>query len=151
MAPMHFSTKGEYALRALVDLAAQTREGPVRAVEVADRQGIPLNYLEQLLGVLKRAGVVASVRGPKGGFALARDPSDVTVEEVLVCMEGEVVPQECVGRECPEGAEKASVCAVRQVWAKVAAAISTALGGLTLKELADEQRALEAASSMYHI
>jgi Rrf2 family protein len=148
---MHFSTKGEYALRALVDLATQGREGPVRAVEVADRQGIPVNYLEQLLGVLKRAGVVASVRGPKGGFALARDPSEVTIEEVLVCMEGEVLPQECVGRECPSGAKKASACAVRTVWTKVAAGISAALGGLTLKELADKQRALDAACGMNRV
>jgi Rrf2 family protein len=148
---MHFSSKGEYGLRALVDLATHGTEAPVRAAEVAERQSIPLNYLEQLLGILKRAGIVTSIRGPKGGFALARDASEVTVEEVLVSMEGEMLPQECVAHDCPEGADKASVCAVRKVWGKVAMAVRSVLSGLTLKQLADDQRSLDASSSLYHI
>lgn len=151
MSPMRFSSKGEYGLRALVDLATHGSDVPVRAAEVAERQGIPLNYLEQLLGILKRAGIVASVRGPKGGFTLAREAADVMVEEVLVCMEGEMLPQECVAHDCPEGAEKASFCAVRKVWGRVAEAVRGALTGLTLKQLADDQRALDATSTIYHI
>ena len=151
MGGLQFSSKGEYGLRALVDLATHVGETPIRASDVADRQGIPLNYLEQLLGMLKRCGVVTSVRGPRGGFGLARDAADVTVEEILVCMEGEMLPHKCVAHDCPEGVERATVCAVRTVWQTVAQAVSSALGGLTLKDLADRQRALEDATSTYHI
>jgi len=151
MASMHFSSKGEYGLRALVDLATHVGNSPVRAAEVAERQGIPLNYLEQLLGMLKRAGIVTSLRGPRGGFALARDAVQITVQEVLVCMEGEMLPQECVAHDCPEGADRASICAVRRVWGRVAEAVRASLGGLTLKDLADEQRDLEATANAYYI
>lgn len=151
MPAMHFSSKGEYGLRALVDLVVHGQRQPVRAAEVADRQKIPLNYLEQLLGTFKRAGIVRSVRGPRGGFAMARDAADVTLEEVLVCMEGEILPRDCLAHDCPEGPQRSSVCVVRKVWAKVAEAMKGALSGFTLKQLADEQRALDAASTTYQI
>lgn len=85
---MKVSTKGRYGLRALVDLAAYSKEGTIPLSEIAKRQNLSLNYLEQMFGTLRRAGIVKSMKGPSGGYMLARDASEITVEEVLTALEG---------------------------------------------------------------
>ena len=85
---MKVSKKARYGLRALVDLAVHIQECPVPLVEIAKRQEMSLNYLEQVLGALRKAGIVKSMKGPKGGYSLDKEPKEITVEEILAAVEG---------------------------------------------------------------
>ena len=85
---MKVSKKSRYGLRALVDLAVHIQECPVPLVEIAKRQEMSLNYLEQVLGALRKAGIVKSMKGPKGGYSLDKEPKEITVEEILAAVEG---------------------------------------------------------------
>jgi Rrf2 family protein len=91
---MRISSKSGYALRALFDLAQHVGEGPVQSEEIARRQGIPVNYLNQLLITLRRAGLIESMRGPQGGHMLARAPEAITLLEILNALEGPLLPDE---------------------------------------------------------
>lgn len=86
---MKISTKGRYGLRGLVDMAAYSCAGPISLAQTAKRQNISLNYLEQVFGILKKAKIVNSVKGPGGGYSLARSAEDITVKEILEVLEGE--------------------------------------------------------------
>ena len=94
---MRISTKGDYATRALQDLALHYDQGPIPIEKVASRQGLPVRYLEQLLLTLKRAGLLLSKRGVNGGYSLARPPSQITLGEVLRAVEGPIEAIYCVG------------------------------------------------------
>ena len=85
---MKVSTRGRYGLRALVDMTIHSNNAPVSLVQVANRQKISLNYLEQVFGTLRKAGIVVSVKGAGGGYKLARDAESITVKEVLEALEG---------------------------------------------------------------
>lgn len=87
---MKLSTRGRYGLRALVDLAANSGENPVSLTQTARRQKLSLNYLEQVFASLRRAGIVSTVKGAGGGYALARDMEEITVKEVLEALEGKI-------------------------------------------------------------
>src|SRR3712207_4861160 len=86
---MRLSIKGDYGVRALIDLAERTGQGPVQSEAIAKRQGISEAYLDQLLTQLRRAGLVRSVRGPRGGHELARSPEQITLDEALAALEGD--------------------------------------------------------------
>jgi len=152
MAALRFSTRSEYGLRALLDLAIHGNGAPVTASEIAERQEMPLHYLEQLLSSLKKAGIVRSTRGPRGGFELARPPSEVDLHKVIGCLEGGVVPADCLDEVAPAVCNLISVCAVRNVWKRVAQAIAETLRGITLEDVRQEQLELQGQfSPMYHI
>ena len=85
---MRISAKADYAVRAAVELAAAPNEKPIKAEAVATKQGIPLNFLENILGELRHAGIVRSQRGFEGGFRLARDPADITIADIIRAVEG---------------------------------------------------------------
>ena len=87
---MKVSTRGRYGLRALVDMTIHSNNAPVSLVQVANRQKISLNYLEQVFGTLRKAGIVVSVKGAGGGYKLARDAESITVKEVLEALEGTI-------------------------------------------------------------
>src|SRR3970040_765526 len=89
---MKVSTKGDYGVRALVELAHHYGQGPVQSAEIAARQEVPETYLDQLLTTLRRAGFIRSVRGPQGGHALIRDPKEVRLSEVMTALEGSLAP-----------------------------------------------------------
>ena len=93
---MMISTKGRYALRIMIDLAQHDSDIPVSVREIADRQDISGKYMEQIIGVLSRAGLVRSVRGAQGGYHLVRPAKDVTVGMILRATEGDLAPAECV-------------------------------------------------------
>src|SRR3972149_7048838 len=101
---MKVSTKGDYGVRALVELAHHYGEGPVQSAEIAARQEIPEPYLDQLLTSLRRAGFIRSVRGPQGGHALIRDPREVKLSEVMTALEGSLAPIACLEGDssCPK-------------------------------------------------
>lgn len=134
---MKVSTRGEYGVRAMVALAHHYGEGPLSIAEIARQSNVPAAYLEQLIAPLRRAELVTSRRGARGGYVLARDPSAIRVGDVYRVMEGPVAPMECVSEEltdqtCPliDG------CETRPIWLKVRDSIVEALDSTTLADLA---------------
>ncbi len=144
---MRISAKGEYAIRAVLDLALHHDGGLMPIQEIAARQGIPQRYLEQVLLALKRAGLLTSKRGASGGYHLTRPPEDVTVGDVLRAVEGASAPFEAT-RERGLRAERDLV----ELWEEIAEAVSQVVDRLTFGGLAARVRervSLERA--MYHI
>lgn len=133
---MKVSTRGEYGLRAMVSLARLYGDGPVALANVAHDSAVPAAYLEQLLGMLRRAGLVASTRGAHGGYALALPPDEIRVGDVYRVLEGPIAPMDCVSEVEPE--EQCPLidgCATRVVWLKVRDNIIDALDSTTLADL----------------
>lgn len=131
---MKVSTRAEYGIRALIDLAQHFGEGPVQSHEIARRQGLPEPYLNQLLTTLRRAGLVQSKRGPNGGHTLARAPEGVTVGEAFLVLEGTVAPWLCVEEEDAH-CIYAPGCGLRPVWQAVKAATEDVLNRTTLADI----------------
>ncbi|MEE9522564.1 MAG: Rrf2 family transcriptional regulator [candidate division NC10 bacterium] len=132
---MKITTKGDYATRALQELAMHYNKGPLRIEEIAQRQDIPVRYLEQLLLILKRAGYLESKRGVRGGYALARAPHQITLGEIIRLMEGPPAPIYCVD---PSSHEKCSVeksCGFQSVWIEVRDTVSQILDNITFDEI----------------
>jgi len=139
---MKISTRGEYGMRAMVALARQYGNGPVALTAVAQEASVPAAYLEQLMGVLRRAGLVSSTRGAHGGYALARGPEAITTGEVYRVLEGPVAPMECVSEVEPDDlCPLIDGCATRVVWLKVRDNIVEALDSTTLADLIGAARA----------
>jgi Rrf2 family transcriptional regulator, cysteine metabolism repressor len=136
---MKVSMKGDYGVRALVELAHRYGEGPVQSATIASRQSIPEPYLDQLLTTLRRAGFIRSVRGPQGGHALIRDPHDLKLSEVIVALEGSLAPIACL--DDPEGCRTTATCSLRPVWQEVEAATIRVLESITVADIAERERA----------
>jgi Rrf2 family protein len=147
---MKVSTKGDYGIRALVELAHHYGEPkPIQSAEIAARQGIPESYLEQLLTTLRRAGFIRSVRGPQGGHALVRDPAELVVSEVIVALEGSIMPIDCLDES--SACSKGGGCAQRDMWQAVRDAILGVLDNTTVSDLAERDRAVSAGGARYVI
>ena len=130
---MKLSTRTRYGIRAILELAENHGQGPVQVKIIAQRQGISVKYLEQLMAILKSAGFVRSIRGSKGGYVLAKAPDQIELIEVLHCLEGTVTTVECVeNKEC---CERAADCAARDLWVQVQRAIEDVLKSMTLQDL----------------
>jgi len=138
--------KGDYGVRAMLDLAERSGQGPVQSEAIARRQGISEAYLDQLLTLLRRAGLVRSVRGPRGGHELARPSSEVSLLEVLTALEGDFLsmgPGSGSGGTGSDGGQDLpSVRVQRELWAQVRATTERLLAGTTLDALLERQRAL---------
>lgn len=146
---MRLSSKTDYGLRALVDLALHAHGIPVQSHDIAARQGIPESYLNQLLILLRRAGLIRSVRGPQGGHQLARTPRAITLADIVGALDG----PPATARAAPgtaRGTDAATDAVAREVWARVDAALNTALGGITLADLL-AARAHHDAAAMFQI
>jgi Rrf2 family protein len=128
------STRAEYGLRALMDLAVHYGEGPVQSRDIAARQGLPEPYLNQLMTTLRRAGLVSSKRGPAGGHALARAPEAISLREAFDVLEGGTAPWWCVETAEPDCIYAAG-CSLRPVWQAINGAMAQVLGGITLADL----------------
>ncbi len=133
---MRMMTKGWAAVTAMVDLAMHQRSGPVTLAEISERQKISLSYLEQLFGKLRRREFVDSVRGPGGGYLLARDMAQVSVAEIVVAVDEPLDARMCGGMENCLGNQK---CITHELWTRLNEHISGFLAGVTLKQLVDEQ------------
>jgi len=147
---MKISAKGEYAIKAMLDLSMHESSGLVSIQEIASRQSIPQRYLEQVLLQLKRAGLLASKRGAAGGYHLTRTPAEITVGEVLRAVEGAVAPFE-VARGPRRGATDHGRD-LAELWDDLSKAVSQVIDRMTFGDLA--ARAAErrsAARPMYHI
>ncbi|HEY7467018.1 MAG TPA: Rrf2 family transcriptional regulator [Dehalococcoidia bacterium] len=136
---MKVSMKGDYGVRALVELAHRYGEGPVQSAVIAQRQSIPEPYLDQLLTSLRRAGFIRSVRGPQGGHALIRDPHDLKLSEVIAALEGSLAPIACL--DDPEGCRTTTSCCLKPVWQEIEAATIRVLESVTISDIAERERA----------
>lgn len=147
---MKVSTKGDYGIRALIELTHHYGEPkPTQSGEIAARQAIPESYLEQLLTTLRRAGFIRSVRGPQGGHALIRDPQTLPVGEVIVALEGSILPIDCLDES--SACSKGGGCAQREMWMAVREAILGVLDNTTIADLAERDRAVNAGAARYVI
>ena len=133
---MKVSTRGEYGVRAMVALAKNYGHGPMSIAAVAKASAVPMPYLEQLIGPLRRAGLVRSTRGARGGYQLTRDPFEVRVGEVYRVMEGPVAPMDCVSEDITEQTcPLIDGCETRPVWLQMRDAIVATLDSTTLGDL----------------
>ena len=147
---MKISTKGDYGIRALIELAHHYGDPkPTQSAEIAARQGIPESYLEQLLTTLRRAGFIRSVRGPQGGHVLIREPEAVSVAEVIVALEGSILPIDCLDPSSDCG--KSGGCAQRDMWQAVKDGILGVLENTSIGDLAEKDRAVSAGGARYVI
>ncbi len=146
---MKVSTKGDYGVRALVELAHCYGQGPMQSAEIASRQESPETYLDQLLTTLRRAGFIRSVRGPQGGHALIREPHEVNLNEVMVALEGSLAPSPCV--DDPDACTKEGGCVQREVWERVRDATQEILQSVTIADLAEKERQYSHNGGRYYI
>ena len=133
---MKLSTKTRYAARAMLELALNDSNDPLQIKVIAERQQISEKYLEQLIVVLKSAGYVRSVRGPKGGYFLAKAPEEIKLSDIFYAFEGSITTSECV--EDSSRCSRSSNCVMREVWTKVESAVVNVLESITLKDLAEK-------------
>ena len=131
---MNITSKGRYALRVMLDLAQHRQEGYISLKTIADRQGYSMKYLEMIVGSLKRAGLVASIRGKEGGYQLVRDPEDYTIGEILRCIEDNLAPVACIkaGDIC---CEHAGECMTVPMWKELDDITNAYLDGVSLQDL----------------
>jgi len=142
---MKISTKGEYGIRALVELAQRYGEGYIQSAEIASCREIPENYLYQLLITLRKAGLIRSRRGPQGGHMLSRAPERITLVEAVTALEGPLEPVACIQREISDDCSFGQVCALQDVWRRITAATQQILAETTFAELARQELANRAA------
>lgn len=137
---LKLSTKGRYGLRALIDLAQYSENEPVSITSISDRQGISERYLEQLMGMMKKAGLVKSIRGAGGGYVLARELKEISVGDVLRALEGSLEPVECSGLNPDEGCKAADSCVTKYVWQRINESINHTVDEMKLDQLVEESR-----------
>jgi Rrf2 family iron-sulfur cluster assembly transcriptional regulator len=133
---MRLTTKGRFAVTAMIDVAMHNGDGPVTLAGVAERQKISLSYLEQLFGKLRRAGLVDSVRGPGGGYNMARAPQEVSVADIITAVDEPIDATQCGGKEnCLDDRR----CMTHELWANLNAHIFSFLSSVTLEQLVRQQ------------
>src|SRR5437764_4564010 len=138
---MMFSTKAEYGVRVMVELARRSGDEPIPLAEVAANDGLPLAYLEHLVARLRKAGLVDSRRGSHGGYLLARPASEITMAEVVEALEGSIAPIECISEAadgsivCAREADAHQACPTKLLWTRVRFSIVSTLRDTTLADL----------------
>ncbi|MCL5027318.1 MAG: Rrf2 family transcriptional regulator [Chloroflexi bacterium] len=145
---MHIAKRTDYGVRALIDLAEHAGEGPVQSADIAARQGIPGSFLEQVLGALRKAGLVRSSRGRQGGHMLAAAPDRITLADVVLALEGPSLSIECV--DDPAECDKSAACTLREVWQDADRASQRVLVTTSIGELVRRQQE-RCAAPMYYI
>ncbi len=132
---MKISTKGRYGLRTLIDIATHQVNGTVTLSEIAQRQGISVKYLWQVVNPLKSAGILRVTRGAKGGYTLARSPEEINLHEIVSVLEGDLNLVDCLasGKTCLPNAN----CVAHSIWLEVNTAVAKAFSGITLASILD--------------
>ncbi|MBQ8953708.1 MAG: Rrf2 family transcriptional regulator [Clostridia bacterium] len=133
---MKLSTRSRYGIHAMYDLARRGPGEPQSIKAIAERQRIPEAYLEQLIGPLRKSGLVKSVRGAQGGYLLAQPPEEITVGQVIRALEGDLNLVDCLAEE--DACGKACSCATRIVWRKVNDGLNQIVDGITLQDIIDD-------------
>jgi len=139
---MRLTTKGRFAVTAMIDLALRQNTGPVTLAAISQRQQISLSYLEQLFGKLRRHEIVESIRGPGGGYSLARRADKVTVADIIIAVDEPLDATQCGGKENCHGADAASGvrCMTHELWATLNEKMVDYLDSVSLQDLVDQQR-----------
>jgi Rrf2 family cysteine metabolism transcriptional repressor len=147
---MKLSTRSRYGVRALLELAIDYKQGPLQIKTIAEREKISNKYLEQLISLLKTAGLVLSIRGPKGGYVLAKPPQDIKLSDVFAVLEGPVTTFDCLIDK--NFCTRCGDCLTKNIWLKMQEAITGVLGSITLKDMAEDAiRHKETKSQTYQI
>jgi Rrf2 family transcriptional regulator, cysteine metabolism repressor len=144
---MRLSTKGEYASRAMLELALRFADGPQHIRDISSAQDIPDRFLEQILLQLKRAGYLRSRKGPQGGYRLSRPPAEISVAEVIRVMDGPLAPIDCVSVTAHEVCPKEDGCVLKGLWKETRDAIAAILERTTLADLVDRSRTARRAAA----
>jgi len=140
---MRLTTKGRYAVTAMLDLALHYKEGPITLADISQRQGISLSYLEQLFSKLRKNGLVDSTRGPGGGYRLSRDAHQVAVADVITAVDEKVETTRCGGlSNCQDDQQ----CLTHELWTDLSAQIHDFLKGISLGQLVERQGVQEVAA-----
>jgi len=140
---MRLTTKGRYAVTAMLDLALHAKEKPITLADISQRQGISLSYLEQLFSRMRKQGLVASARGPGGGYRLSRDANDINVAQVIAAVDEKVSVTRCEGRgDCHNGGP----CLTHELWCNLSDQIYDFLNGISLGMLVEQQHVKDVAS-----
>jgi len=133
---MRLTTKGRYAVTAMIDLALHEAKGPISLADISKRQEISLSYLEQLFAKLRRAELVGSVRGPGGGYRLGKEAEDISIAEVVDAVNESIDVTRCEGRG---NCQKGTVCLTHHLWCDLSDQIHSFLNKITLGELVSRQ------------
>jgi Rrf2 family cysteine metabolism transcriptional repressor len=140
---LNISTRGRYGVRALIEIALNVEQGPVRINSIAQKQRIPVSYLEQILNKLRKSEVIKSVRGSKGGYLLNKPKDEITVREVIAVLDGPFAVADCSKDRCPRvtciGPES---CVASRLWRKVEDNLDNFLGSITLEDLFQDTKKL---------
>lgn len=144
---MKLSTRGRYAVRALLELALNEGTRPAQLKDIARRQEIPLRYLQHLVAPLIAAGIVRSTRGPRGGVSLQKSPGEIKLSEIVQLFEGSLALVECT--DTPAVCRRSAICATRDVWIEVKKAMDNVLESTTLRELVERQREKQTPAMYY--
>jgi Rrf2 family transcriptional regulator, iron-sulfur cluster assembly transcription factor len=144
---MRLTTKGRFAVTAMVDLELRHGGGPVTLAEISSRQKISLSYLEQLFGKLRRRQLVDSVRGPGGGYRLAKDMAEISVAEIILAVDEPIDATQCAGKENCRDEQK---CLTHDLWANLNERIFSYLEAVTLRQLVDTHRANQSGVNRVH-
>jgi Rrf2 family transcriptional regulator, cysteine metabolism repressor len=139
---MIFTTKAEYGVRLLVQLGLHGGRQPVSLKAIAEEESLPLAYLERIAALLKKAGIVEATRGAHGGYLLTRPPAQVTMDQVVLALEGHIAPMDCFfddreGRVLCSHQDDAQLCATKLLWTRVQMGVIKSLQRTTLAELVD--------------
>lgn len=134
---MKLSTRGRYGVRALLELCLRGKEAQVHLKDIARNQQIPLAYLEQLIRPLSAAGIIRSMKGPRGGIYLNKEPSEISLLDIIRIYEGSLAPSECVDN--PDICERALSCVVRDIWTELKDSVTHVLESTTLQDLSERQ------------
>ena len=135
---MRVSTRSDYGLRALIELAGHYGRGPLQSSEIAIRRHVPEQYLDQLLTTLRKAGFIRSVRGPAGGHELVREPASITVREVIEALEGSLSPVSWLD-EPPDATDHPHQCGQREIWERIREATCDILASYSISDLLERE------------
>ncbi|MFQ5456280.1 MAG: RrF2 family transcriptional regulator [Nitrospirota bacterium] len=149
---MKFSAKGEYGVMAMFVLAMNTGRGPIQLKTIAEKQRIPIKFLEQVMSVLKKSGFIESIRGSQGGYILAKPSEKIKLGDVIQAIDGPIRPMNCVSEEKSSSCFQAEDCVFKDVWEEVKLSLLNTLNSVTLKDMCERQRKKDSQKSiMYHI
>ncbi|NQT90643.1 MAG: Rrf2 family transcriptional regulator [Candidatus Omnitrophica bacterium] len=147
---MRASKKLEYGLRAMADLASYYKDGPVSAKNISGRQNIPLQYLEQILNRLKRARLIETVRGPKGGYALSKEPVKVKMSNIFVALGDRGYLVACLGKKSSTPCSRMAMCNTRVFWEKLNKSMAEVLNSMSLQDLCDNKKGGKRVNKIEH-
>lgn len=142
---MKMSTKGRYAVMAMIDIGNQGGETPVSLAAIAERQDISQEYLEQLFARLRRAGLVESARGPGGGYRLAREPAGIAIADIIVAADEELRVTRCSG-DAVDGCVRGQRCDAHDLWSSLGRQMMSFLGSITLEDVCQKRNLALAAT-----